>query len=147
MKAPLSKLFCDSKHVFPTSCKSIYDTLSIHKGQEDKVGHNNRVSLVPPSPHCWVILIIRARAQLISTKVAWEATCWILKNSLQWLDRLFKYLTAASLYRREPSANIFYFLKANLIRWSSLARTWMWLPSQWTKWKTIELWNQTRSLF
>lgn len=70
MKAPLSKLFCASEHVFPTNCKSIYDTLSIHKGQEDKVGHSDRVSLAPPSLYCWVILITRERARITSAKVA-----------------------------------------------------------------------------
>lgn len=55
MEALLSKLFRASKHILPTNCKPVYDTLSICKGQEDKVGHSDRVSLVPPPPHCWVI--------------------------------------------------------------------------------------------
>lgn len=69
-KAPLSKLFCASKHVLPTNCKSIYDTLSICKGQEDKVGINNSVSLVPPPPHGWVIFIVREKAWHFSATVA-----------------------------------------------------------------------------
>lgn len=70
MTTPLSKLFCAPKHVLPINCKSIYDTLSIHKGQEDKVGHQDKVSLLPPPPHCLVTLLLRETALLIPAKVA-----------------------------------------------------------------------------
>lgn len=69
-KAPLSKLFCASQHVLATNCKSVYNTLSVRKGQEDKAGHSDSVSQMPPPLHCWVTLILRERALLILAKVA-----------------------------------------------------------------------------